>query len=86
MNDTATHHFECAEAMARLAPYLDRELDPTEQVAVQAHLEECGNCAGLFRFEANILTFVGQRLARTQAPAALRARIRRAWGSGPASD
>jgi mycothiol system anti-sigma-R factor len=77
MSDTVTAPLDCAEVVARLYPYLDRELDASEQAAVQAHLDKCGNCAGLFRLEANMLIYVGRRLAAVEAPAALRARLRR---------
>ena len=75
MSDHTPHHYECSETIALLFPYLDRELDPVEQAKVRAHLEECGNCSQLFRFEATMLTLVGERLARTTAPAELRSRI-----------
>ena len=75
MSDHTPHHYECSETIALLFPYLDRELDPVEQAKVRAHLEECGNCSQLFRFEATMLTLVGERLARMTAPAELRSRI-----------
>jgi mycothiol system anti-sigma-R factor len=75
MSDRAPHHYDCSETIALLFPYLDRELDAAEQAKVRAHLEECGECSRLFRFEAAMLTLVGERLARTTAPADLRARI-----------
>lgn len=67
--------FECAEAMERLYPYLDRELEAVEYEAVQAHLAACGNCASLFRFEERILTIVGERLTALTAPPHLRQRL-----------
>jgi mycothiol system anti-sigma-R factor len=82
MSDAHTH-FTCRETLDRLSPYLDRELDAAEQAAVRVHLDKCGRCASLFRFEANILTFIGQRLAHTQAPAGLRDRISRLCRSDP---
>jgi mycothiol system anti-sigma-R factor len=75
MSDPATPQFNCQDAVTRLSPYLDRELDDDEQAAVHRHLERCGHCAGLFRFEANMLTLIGQRLAHTRAPNALRRQI-----------
>lgn len=68
---------ECAQTVALLFPYLDRELGPIETEAVRAHLNACSHCARLFRFEANILTFIGERLARTKAPDDLRSRVTR---------
>jgi mycothiol system anti-sigma-R factor len=83
MSDAATPHFNCQEAIHRLSPYLDRELDVDEQAAVAQHLDECGHCARFFRFEANILTLIGQRLAHTQAPPTLRAQISQLCRPGP---
>jgi mycothiol system anti-sigma-R factor len=77
MSDDAMPDNDCQKTIARLYPYLDRELGPGEQAAVRAHLEVCGNCARLFRFEENVLTLVAERLARTVAPAGLRARVMR---------
>jgi mycothiol system anti-sigma-R factor len=74
-SDPNAPRFNCHEAIARLYPYLDRELDAADQAAVRAHLEACGHCASLFRFEANVLTLIGDRLARTRAPGHLRARV-----------
>jgi mycothiol system anti-sigma-R factor len=75
-SDRHTPHFGCHDAIGRLFPYLDRELDAADQAAVEAHLAVCGHCAELFRFEANVLTVIGNRLARTRAPEALRVRLR----------
>jgi mycothiol system anti-sigma-R factor len=77
MSDAHDPRYNCREVATRLFPYLDRELNPEEQAAVRAHLDRCGPCADHFRFEANVLTFLGKRLAHTQAPPELRARISR---------
>jgi anti-sigma factor (TIGR02949 family) len=76
---------DCSPTIALLFPYLDRELGPIETEAVAAHLAACGHCANLFRFENNVLAFLGERLARTRAPEPLRGRIAalcRPGGSG----
>jgi mycothiol system anti-sigma-R factor len=75
MSDRTPHYYECSETIALLFPYLDRELDAVEQAKVRHHLDQCGDCSRLFRFEAAMLTLVGERLARTTAPAELRTRI-----------
>ena len=75
MNGHSVRPFECGDVIALLHPYLDRELDPAEQALVMAHLDVCGRCARLFRFEAAVLSLVGLRLARVGAPPTLRARI-----------
>lgn len=67
----------CSEAMQRLYEFLDRELTPEEQRVVQSHLDRCPPCVDLFRFEANILTFVGSKCRETAAPPELRKRVER---------
>jgi anti-sigma factor (TIGR02949 family) len=66
----------CAQALARLDDFLDRELSPDEMRAVQAHLDVCARCAHAHRFEAGLLDELKQRLRRLSLPEALRARIR----------
>jgi len=67
----------CKEAVHRLYQYLDRELTTDEQREVHTHLSHCPPCLDLFRFEENILTFVGSTCRETAAPAELRDRIRK---------
>ena len=74
MSET-NHHMNCEEMAARLFQYVDRELDAAEQAAVRAHLDRCGPCTRFFRFEENVLIFLGERLGHTRAPDALRDRI-----------
>jgi mycothiol system anti-sigma-R factor len=67
----------CQDAIEHLYQYLDRELSATEQADVQQHLDRCPPCLGLFRFEENILRFVGEKCRQTAAPPALRDRVRK---------
>ncbi len=67
----------CREAVARLNQYLDRELNSDEQEVVKTHLAHCPPCLDLFRFEENVLTFVGNRCRETMAPPALRDRVQK---------
>lgn len=67
----------CKEAVHRLYEYLDRELSEDEQRVVQTHLSHCPPCLDLFRFEENVLTFVGDQCRQTAAPAQLRDRVRK---------
>jgi mycothiol system anti-sigma-R factor len=67
----------CKEAVHRLYQYLDRELSEDEQRVVQRHLSHCPPCLDLFRFEENVLTFVGDKCRETAAPANLRDRVRK---------
>lgn len=67
----------CKEAVDRLYQYLDRELSADEQRVVQTHLSHCPPCLDMFRFEENILTFVGDKCRETAAPDDLRHRVRK---------
>lgn len=67
----------CKEAVARLNQYLDRELNEDEQQVVKKHLEHCPPCLDLFRFEENVLTFIGDRCRETTAPASLRDKVQK---------
>jgi len=70
----------CTECVERLYPFLDRELDSAEQVQVREHLSLCRDCLSRFRFEGNVLRFVGQVARTTGCPDATRQRILRACG------
>lgn len=67
----------CKEAVHRLYEYLDRELSMEEQQVVKTHLSHCPPCHELFRFEANVLTFIGTKCRETAAPADLRDRVKK---------
>jgi anti-sigma factor (TIGR02949 family) len=65
----------CAETFRRLDDYLDRELSAPELAAVEAHLEQCLDCAGEFAVERGLLDQIRAKLARVRMPADLMARI-----------
>lgn len=67
---------DCTDVVARLYPYLDRELTPEEIAAVQRHLSVCPPCRRWFRFEENILRYIGECGRRVRAPERLAERIR----------
>jgi mycothiol system anti-sigma-R factor len=67
----------CKEAINRLNQYLDRELNDEEQQIVRRHLEHCPPCLDLFRFEENVLTFIGERCRQTMAPPSLRDKVQK---------
>ena len=41
----------CDDALGRLWEFLDRELPPAEEAAVQRHLEICGRCYPKYDFQ-----------------------------------
>jgi mycothiol system anti-sigma-R factor len=72
----------CQDAIEHLYQYLDRELNAAEQADVQRHLDRCPSCLGVFRFEENVLRFVGEQCRQTAAPAGLRDRVRKLCQEG----
>ena len=67
----------CREAIDRLYQYIDRELSLDELDEVQRHLALCPPCLDYFRFEENVLTFVGEKCREVSAPAELRDRVKK---------
>lgn len=67
----------CREAVNRLYEFIDRELSLQELEEVQRHLDHCPPCLDLFRFEENVLTFVGEKCREVSAPSQLRDRVRK---------
>lgn len=66
----------CEEALRELYAYLDRELDPPSQAAIEQHLRVCRACFSRAEFERRLK----ERLRAThsaKAPAALQARLRK---------
>ncbi len=65
----------CAQVVARLDDFVDRELSALEMQLVREHLEVCDHCARAHRFEAMVVRSIKQRLRRIEIPAELRARL-----------
>lgn len=65
----------CAECFRQLNDYLDRELSAEEATAVTEHLEQCGHCTGEFAVEREVLAAIRDKLARSNMPPGLMARI-----------
>ncbi len=72
--------FDCREAVRRLWDFLDRELSEVEARAVDAHLEECNQCPGHFKFERAFLAAVRNARDERVASPALRNRGREILG------
>ena len=56
----------CRETLAQLNDYLDRELSPRETQLVERHLRICRHCAQQFRFEAELLRDIREKVARLE--------------------
>ena len=67
--------FGCSETMVRLHTYVDRELNETEMVEVQRHLDDCPPCAKHFFFEEDVKRLVHNKACPERAPQDLIAKI-----------
>ena len=70
--------YECADALARLDDYLDRQLTSKERRLVEQHLAICTACAPKFRFEATFNAELRRKLARIDVPPRLADRVHEA--------
>ena len=68
---------ECREAIDRLSPFLDDELDPVVSREVSAHLESCPECAAAFDRQRKLRESLQRGLEYHRAPDLLRARVMR---------
>lgn len=76
-NSNAPEEIGCLEAIETLYAYLDGELGDAESVAkVEHHLGHCRSCYSRKELE-QALTAHLRRSARSSAPAALQARMRK---------
>lgn len=72
--------YGCREALERLDSFVDRELSPDEVGKVAAHLRICRECARKFRFEADLVAGLKEKIEHVEAPedaqvSALKSRI-----------
>lgn len=66
---------KCEDIRARLALYLDEELEGNERAAFAAHLDACDKCRIVFESERRFLEAVRQTKPLHAAPATLRDRV-----------
>jgi anti-sigma factor (TIGR02949 family) len=67
--------YTCEHTFRLLDDFVDRELTPEEMRRVQEHLDICAVCLAEFRFEAQMIRAVRDRLQRISVPPGLRDRI-----------
>jgi len=65
----------CAEARFLLYAYLDREMPPGEETALERHLAGCAACATRGRSAKGLASVLHSRVGRAHAPERLRLRI-----------
>src|SRR5450432_2235335 len=65
----------CEEAIKLMDGYLDGELDPLTNQAIEEHLRECYNCEQSYKGHGTLIRAVGKVTPYYKAPPALRERI-----------
>jgi mycothiol system anti-sigma-R factor len=66
----------CEEAIKLMDGYLDGELDPITNQAIEQHLRECHNCDQAYEAQRSLIGAIGNATPYYKAPAGLRERIR----------
>jgi mycothiol system anti-sigma-R factor len=70
------HETDCAEVLAEVWLYLDRECDCERRELLQQHLEECGPCLEQYGLEEQLKALLARKCGGEQAPDELRRRLR----------
>ena len=68
----------CTETQEVIHAYLDGELDPAHNLAVEQHLQECAACARSYRGQQSLRTVMAGRSLYFDAPKGLEKRLRSA--------
>jgi anti-sigma factor RsiW len=66
---------DCQEAIKLMDGYLDGELDPITNQAIEQHLRECHNCDQAYKTHGSLIRAIGNATPYYKAPADLRERI-----------
>ncbi len=65
----------CEEAIKLIDGYLDGQLDPIANQAIEQHLRECHNCDQAYKTHGSLIRAIGNATPYYKAPAELRERI-----------
>ncbi|MDX6711191.1 MAG: hypothetical protein QOH96_2207 [Blastocatellia bacterium] len=65
----------CEEAIKLMDGYLDGQLDPITNQAIEQHLRECHNCDQAYKTHGSLIRAIGNATPYYKAPAELRERI-----------
>jgi anti-sigma factor RsiW len=65
----------CEEATKLMDGYLDGELDPITNQAIELHLRDCADCAQAYEVHGSLVRAMGSATPYYKAPAGLRERI-----------
>src|SRR5438067_12611270 len=66
----------CEEAIKLMNGYLDGELDPITNQAIEKHLCECHNCDQAYKTQRSLISAIGNAAPYYKVPAGLRERVR----------
>jgi mycothiol system anti-sigma-R factor len=66
----------CIDCKEKLDRYVDRELNNTELLELELHLEGCPPCAGQYDFQANLKRLVKVCCDKDEVPHAFREKLR----------
>jgi anti-sigma factor (TIGR02949 family) len=58
----------CEKCEQLLQPYLDRDLDETERLEAESHLDNCDYCRTRYHFEASLRRYVRTACTETMSP------------------
>src|SRR6266446_1812259 len=65
----------CEEARKLMDGYLDSELDPITNQAIEEHLRDCPTCEQAYQRHRSLIRVIGNATPYYKAPAELRGRI-----------
>ena len=65
----------CEEVISLMDGYLDGELDPITNQAIEQHLRDCGRCDQAYKMHGSLIRALGKATPYFKAPAELRKRI-----------
>jgi mycothiol system anti-sigma-R factor len=65
----------CEKCEEMMQPYLDRELNDTQRLEAEAHLDGCSYCRRRYKFEVSLRRYVRTVAGEKQMPAGLKERL-----------
>jgi mycothiol system anti-sigma-R factor len=69
------HEVPCSEVLARVASYIDGELDTSGCDEIRQHLDECGPCLREYGLEEVVKKLVHKHCGQEFVPGELRTRV-----------
>lgn len=75
MTSGLPHFTSCADVLARVAEFLDQELDQADCSKIQEHLDECGPCLREFGLDQLVKDVVKRGCGCETPPQDLRSKV-----------